>query len=284
MAQRVASREDRVLARIFRFIEREFSKQPSWVQVCAYLLLLLFFVDASARVIGGRYVVKGVAWDGNTFARNCEIRVYDQWLSTNSKGEYAALFGSIEYYQLLATRAVHVMLVRDEKKIGERALRLVGLVNPTFEHIQCDVGGASPSPVAGSGFSLLAGEAYAQGPTDRLYVDAVTLRRGANVSMVELELELPRASNAQLLSLGKAAGSLPMKEGTLTLPQRGYYFEVPRESRGKEVHIQVKAPNRFLGIGGFSQKFRFTMPTGSGVVRVPGDDGGLLVVELAAAG
>jgi hypothetical protein len=279
------SREGQVplLDKVFQFLVDHFSKQPPWLRAFVYFVFVMFFLTTSARLIGGRYAVKGIVWDGDQYAQNCEIRLNGEWFSTNTRGEYHALFTSRQYYSLLVTRTIDLPVVRGGKNQGAYRVTL-GVFDDQFGDIFLgSKRAARSSPPHPFSFDLVS-SVYAQSPfnssVDRLYLQRLTLSADARkVREAAFQLGVKGQLNPKLMSLGVDAGELPVKSaGSVAFPVNAYYFQFPRTLRGRTVTVELHAGTGFLQ--SFHETFRLTLPAQSKEIQARGDKGGLIVTKF----
>ena len=273
-----------LLDRIFQFIVDHFAKQPPWMRAFVYFVFVMFFVTTSARLIGGRYAIKGIVWDGDQYAQNCEIRLNGEWFSTNSRGEYHALFTPRQYYSLLVTRSINLPVVRGGKNQGSYPVTL-SVFDDQFEDISLGVKRvAYPALSHRLSFDLIP-SAYAQSSVtralDRLYLSRLTLTATSRrVRKAEFQLGVKGQINPRLLSLGADAGELPVKSsGSVAFPANSYYFEFPRTLRGRKVTVELHTETGFLQ--SYHETYTLTLPQqAQEVIPASGDKGGLVVLRF----
>jgi hypothetical protein len=271
-----------LLDKVFEFIIKQFSKQPAWLRAFVYFLFVVFFITTASRLIGGRYAVKGVVWNGDQYAQNCEIRLNGEYFSTNSRGEYHAVFTPTQYYSLLLKQSMVLLVVSAGRRDHSYPVSL-NILEDQLDDIILGKGFVAPSEHS-LNFAIIS-SAYAQEPSiprgaDRIYVDQLILSAEAkNVRYLELQMGLKGQINPRVRNLGEEAGKLPIRgAGRVTLPSSSYYFDVPHKFRDQPVTIEINGSAGFLR--SFHETFKFIMPSQAKSYQAPGDKGG--VIQLHA--
>ena len=273
-----------LLDRVFDFLVKQFSRQPPWLRAFVYFLFVMFFISTASRLIGGRYAVKGVVWNGDQYAQGCEVRLNGEFFSTNSRGEYHAIFTPTQYYSLLLQRSMRLPIVSAGRR--DHAYRVT--LNILEDQLGDITLGQDFADGSDGSFSFeLIPSVYAQAPTsvrnnDRVYVDKLSFSEQAkDVHYVELQMGLKGQVNPQIQNLGEEAGRLPIKgPGAISLPQLAYYFDVSRRFRGQVVTVEVNGSAGFFK--NFHETFTFTMPVRSSTLQVKGNRGGMLQLRVAS--
>lgn len=284
-----------MLGKILDFLFDRFNKLPSPLRAVAYFIFLGFFCATAWRLVAGQYVVHGVIWDGDSYARACEIRLRSDYFSVNSNGMYYAILSPAQYYRYAALGDTNLPVTcrnPDGTVKRERGPFKVALhfLDDEFDEINLHPPGV-PSHARRvsdtTSFSLIS-SAYADetvrpapkpslpSPDDRLIVERVTLGRLVeDMREVEFDIDLGR-NDRPLLLQGDEAGRLRLKR-TVAFGDR-YYFAVPPNRRGKRARVEMEAS----GLFGAKERFKFTVPKQYGKpFIVTGSDGSSLVVRLA---
>jgi hypothetical protein len=301
-----AGQVSNLLSRILDFLFDKFNKLPPPLRAVAYFIFLTFFCATAWRLVAGQYVVHGVIWDGDSYARACEIRLRSDYFSVNSNGMYYAILSPAQYYRFAALGAVELPVTCSEDDNPKRAKGQfkvpLNLWDDEFGDIHLDAPAAAQNARQASGslsFSLIS-SAYAEerllpapkpstsapsappAPSslpssgDRLVVERITLGKYAEqMREVEFEIDLGKKDKPLLLQ-GAEAGKLRLKR-TVKFGER-YYFDVPQNNRGKRASVEMEAS----GLFGNEEKFKFRVPTEyNKPLLVRGSQGSSLILRLA---
>jgi hypothetical protein len=97
------------------FVFKNFSRMPRWVQVVVYLLLVVVLLYSTVHFVDGEFVVSGSMFDGDHPARGYETRVEnDKFYGTNYEGVYYVILKPLQYYTLLASGELTLMVLKGE--------------------------------------------------------------------------------------------------------------------------------------------------------------------------
>jgi hypothetical protein len=302
-----------LLNKILDFLFVKLGSLPPSLRPLAYFVFLAFFCATTWRLVAGQYVVNGVIWSADGYARGCEVKIRKDFFSVNSNGMYYAVLSPAQYYRYAAVGETKLPVfctelrgdgkdkhvVRRETGVFKVAL---SLWDDEFSEIHLSGPAAVPSASkdpGGFSFSLIA-SAYAQelpaprpkAPValqpapppaesifpsrgDRLVVERIMLGSSArHMHKVEFEVELGEEERPLLLQ-GAEAGELPLKS-VVTFGER-YYFDVPRSRRGTVVGVEMETG----GLFGKEERFKFQVPKQYNTpLSVQGSKGSILVLRL----
>lgn len=269
---------EKLLDRLWDFIKTKYDQQPAWLQSLVYFFIVAFFLAGAMHILGGHYVVRGVIWDGTKYAQDCEVRLDGDYFSTNSRGEYHAVFSAGQFYVLLLRRNIDLHLVRGGQNAGHYTVKLLDITGNEFEDITLGAASAStPQEQPQHSFFELIPSAYANDttPVERLYLGSIT--PSARLRDATLELLDDGNPPRPLLSLGAKAGRLPLRSGGPT-SFTSQYFDVPASKRGAKLTIELSSDSGAY-FGKYYERFTFVMPAKPGTIAVKGTQGSVLVLR-----
>jgi len=243
------------------FVFKNFARMPRWVQVVVYLLLVVVLVYSTIHLVSGEFVISGLMFDGDHPARGYEIRVEnDKSYGTNYDGVYYVILKPLEYYTLLVSGELTLMVLKGELllqanrqvKFNRLSQQLESIVIDYTAHAEIPrepVAQVSPSmPGLNQWFAWVASAASAPGEV-RLIVYGLGVSPDAGqVQAADLILQTSAGGRGLLStrSQGAPAGSLPIRPGELVHYGGDYYFSLDDPKQAGNSRVQLTLSGGFL--------------------------------------
>jgi hypothetical protein len=295
-----------LLNRILDFLFAKFKGLPRPLRAFAYFILLTFFCATVWQLVAGTYVIRGVIWDGDSYAQGYEVRLRGDYFSTNTKGMYYAVVSASQYYRFLLAGDGDIKLTVVRPRADGKVERVKGgpfavtfnwwddefseidLTLPpdrqptarrrTFPFVFTQNAYAQAPSRSGGNPSGAAHQSVPSAMGDRLVIERITLGDAARrMKEVEFEVEVGE-EEVPLLLHGSLAGWLPLRE-KVTFGS-AYYFDLPRTERGTQIQVEMETPGFF---GFFAKEEEFSVPVPSEydkVIPVRGSRGSTLYLRL----